>query len=550
MNKMSIMDLLPKVLSTGLCICLAIMVWTPALALVETDNASLSASISNEIAHADTLALTLANSITISLGESISIKQLEQSMFWARQNLKAARAGYRSNAEFRFYLPAYDEGYKLIEQVEGTPIAKKSKSLQVRGVMDLIQPLPWLPLGGGDLTFRSEAFQLNSWDPSYSGDVTELKSNQFFSSLSLIFNKPLLTINNLSLGLRRAELAYERQVRVYKRSELDLIYQVKNSFYQLYSRSEQKTIAIDKVSRQEDIFGTTQNKYAAGLIAEVDAMQAKVQLIQARNEFKQAESALIEQESSFKQLIGLPLDKAIRIVVDLSPARVTVSPEQALELAMQNRSEITEQQIDIKEQEISVEQIDARTAIKGNLRGYYRLSGYSDSDLRWGTDTADLFDSSWEVLKQTPNRGVTFELEVPIWDWGRNKAETEAAIANLRKEELRLENLFVSIEREVRDVVRRLDETWDRLAMLEESNRVSQKSFDINLQRFANGDITSTELDRSSAQLNEAKYSYLAAYMEYKMTLADLERKTLYNFETGQSLIEYVDPALSGLDLQ
>lgn len=533
---MSIMDLLAKLLRTGLCLCLTLVVVTPIWAFPTTDVIQPETSVTNEFDSADTLALTLAASIDISLGESFSIKQLEQNMVWARQNLMAARAGYRTNAEFRFYIPAYDEGYKLIEQVEGTPIAKKTKSLQVRGVMDLIQPLPWLPLGGGDLTFRSEAFQLNSWDPSIYGDGSELKSNQFFSSLSLIFNKPLFTINNLSLGLRRAELAYERQVRVYKRSELDLIFQVKSSFYQLYSRSEQKAIAIEKVSRQEDIFRTTENKLTAGLIAEVDAMQAEVQLIQARNEFKQAEGALLEQETSFKQLIGLPLDKAIRIIAELKPKRVTVSPAQALELAMQNRSEISEQQIDIIEQEISVEQIDSRTAIKGSLQGYYRLSGYSDNDLEWGTGTADLFDSSWEVLKQTPNRGVTFELEVPIWDWGRNEAETEAAIANLHTEELRLENLIVSIEREVRDVVRRLGETWDRLFMLEKSNSVSQKSFDINLQRFANGDITSTDLDRSSTQLNEAKYSYLAAYIEYRMTLADLERKTLYNFETGQSL--------------
>ena len=170
--------------------------------------------------------------------------------------------------------------------------------------------------------------------------------------------------------------------------------------------------------------------------------------------------------------------------------------------------------------------------------GYYDLSGFSDPTLPWGTDTETLFRSSYNGLKQTPNRGFTFELEVPLFDWGRNKAQVEAAKANLRQEELDYDNLTLDIIREVQDVVRTVYQSWDQLQMLTKSRQVSEKSFDISLKRFDNGDITSTELSRASDQLNQSKLSYLSAYVDYKLSLADLKRKTLYDFDLNQSLVE------------
>jgi len=486
----------------------------------------------------DVMTLTLNDAIETALDKSYSIKNLQQLLYSADRNLWAAKAGYRTNITTNFYLPQYDEGFKLIEQVEGNPVAKQSGSQQVRGVLDIKQPLPWLPLGGGDMTFRSEAYQLNSTSPSFENPDLDIKSNQFYTSLSLIVNKPLFTINNVALELKQAELNYERQTRYFKRSELDLVYQVTNDFFRLYRLSEQVAINQEKVDRQENIYTTTKNKFDAGLIAEVDAMQAEVDLIQYRNELRSSEGNLQEQEASFKQLVGIPLHVKVNVMAELELQPVPIDVEKAVGLALQYRSELVEKQIDIEDQKINTKQIDARVSIKGNLVGYYRFAGFSDPAIPWGSTTKELLESSWEVLKQTPNRGITFNLEVPIWDWGRNKAQVQAAETGLAREELALDNLQITIEREVRDVVRTVYEAFDRVQMLAKSKGVGEKSFDISLQRFANGDITSTELARASDQLNTAKLSYLTAYNEYKLSLADLKRKTLYDFEKDQSLVD------------
>ena len=497
-----------------------------------------SVSIINPLHARDVFILNLDDAVDIALDRSHGIKILEKYVVSAERNLWAAKAGYRTHIQGSLFAPEYDEGFTLIEQVEGNPVAKQFGSFRMRGVLDIVQPMPWLPWGGGDMTFRSEGYQLNSWTPSTVHPDVDLKSNQFYTSMSLIMNKPLFTINDVALELEQAELNHERQTRFFKRSELDLVYRVTQSFYRLYMLSEQVEINKSKVDRQQEIYQTTRNKFDAGLIAEVDAMQAEVDLIQDQNELKSSEGDLQEQEAAFKQLIGIPLDVTVEVVTGLELKPVMIDVDQAVDLALQNRSEIVEKQIDIENQRINIRQIDARVSIKGNLMGYYKFSGFSDPTLPWGTSTSDLLTSSWDVLKKTPNRGVTFNLEIPIWDWGRNRAQVDAAEAELERDELDLENLHITIEREVRDVVRTVYEAFDRVQMLAKSRDVGERSFDISLQRFANGDITSTELARASDQLNTAKLSYLSAYNEYKIALADLKRKTLFDFEKGRSLVE------------
>lgn len=486
----------------------------------------------------DTLKLSLNESLEIALDKSYDINRLKLANYRAERNLWAAKSAYRTNSSASLFSPVYNEGFKLIEVVDGNPVPKKFGDYQVKGVLDINQPMPWLPLGGGTLTFRSQAYRLDSWTPSSQDPETDLKSRRIFTSMSVRLNKPLFTINTLALNLKQAELSFERQDRVFKRSELDLVYKVTAAFYRLYSQMETHRINTDKVQRQEAIYETTLNKFKAGLIAEVEAMQAEVDLIQYRNEAKSSQGTLNEEYAAFKQLIGLDLELPVDLSVDLTLKPIVVDMDKALALAMDNRSEIIEQLINIEQQKINIKQVDARVSIKGNVSAYYDFSGFSESALPYGTSSADLLESSWTVLRDTPNRGVTFELEVPIFDWGKNKAEVQAAKASLNQDEMMLDNLKVTIVREVRNTVRRVQESFDRVQMLTKSNAVGQRSFDISMQRFANGDITSTELDRASEKLNTARLSYLQAYNQYQLALADLKRKTLYDFENNRSLVE------------
>ena len=74
--------------------------------------------------------------------------------------------------------------------------------------------------------------------------------------------------------------------------------------------------------------------------------------------------------------------------------------------------------------------------------------------------------------------------------------------------------------------------------MLKKSEEVAQKSYQISLHRFENGDITSQELALDQQRLTNARLAYLDAFIAYQLAVADLKRKTMYDFEEGRSLVK------------
>jgi outer membrane protein TolC len=82
----------------------------------------------------------------------------------------------------------------------------------------------------------------------------------------------------------------------------------------------------------------------------------------------------------------------------------------------------------------------------------------------------------------------------------------------------------------VRNLAASINSNLKRLQLLEKNVLVAEKSFGITLQRFSDGDIDSQALALERNRLNTAYTSHLSAYISYQLTLADLMRKTFYDF--------------------
>ena len=173
---------------------------------------------------------------------------------------------------------------------------------------------------------------------------------------------------------------------------------------------------------------------------------------------------------------------------------------------------------------------------RGNISAYYDITGVSTLESK---STDALFQSSFDnFVERPPNRGITLTLSYPILDWGRGKARVQQEEATLRDEELDLENWRVTIIRQVRDIVRSVAETKNRLNIHERNQEVSQRSYEISRMRFENGDITSQDLAREQERLADSQITYLDAFIAYQLAIADLKRKTLWDFENNHSYLK------------
>ena len=292
------------------------------------------------------------------------------------------------------------------------------------------------------------------------------------------------------------------------------------------------------MEQQEAAFDLARRRYEAGLIPEVEALQPEVDLARSRNQHLQAEGTLSRTEDLFKLTVGLPLHQQVSTRTDLEVRSFVVDEAKAIAHALAHRTEIRQREINRRLAEITLKEVDARSAIRGNLTAYFDLTGVSDPSLGTGAGTGDLFRSSFSDLQERPrNRGVQFSLSVPLWDSGVNKAEVQAARARLQQSVLNTEEETRRVTLQIKAVNIRLRETQGRLGVLQQSEEVAERTYAISMARFDNGDITSADLALDRDRLTQARQDYLDAYIAYQLAVADLKRQTLYDWENDRSLV-------------
>ena len=290
------------------------------------------------------------------------------------------------------------------------------------------------------------------------------------------------------------------------------------------------------MERQQEAHEIAKSKYSAGLIREVEALQMEVDLSAAANNYDIAKVDYASQISLFKEKIGIELVDSIIIKSDLEYIPVIVDVEKAVSLALENRLELKESEIQIELTQMDIKRRKAEGRINGDISVNYEFRGVNKDYLTIPIETT--LNNTWENLVSRPGSfGVGVTVNIPIIDWGENRARVHSAEATLKQNQIGLDGEKVTIERDVRTTVDRLQSSLRRLQLLEKNVVVAEKSFGISRQRYSNGDIDSQAMALERERLNNAYISRLEAYINYKLFLSDIMRKTFLDFEKNSSLL-------------
>ena len=476
-------------------------------------------------AKADTYLLTLQASIDLAKEKSYTMRNLQEDLKIAEYNLKSATSSLKTHIDFSLTMPEFNQTVRTWDDTTGVSFYS-IKRMDYGGMVTVNQPL----ITNGNIYWETG---LNSYDDYYNQD----RSATFNTRLRL--RQPIDALygyNAIRSSLKSARLDFERTNKSLRREELNLEYRVSSSYYNLLSLQRSTEIALLDCERQAEANEIAQNKYASGLIREVDALQMEVDLAEAQNSY---EMALINQESalnSFKELLGIELTDSVVLQDELQYTIVTVDVDKAVEHALKNRTELRERDIAIEQQEMSIRQRKAEGMVRGYFDAYVQKTGTSMGDLTT-TYGSTIHNSASDFMDRPINYGVGITLSVPLLDWGENKARVRAAEARQRQNYLAKEELERSIETEIRNTVAQLNNNLKRLQLLEKNVTIAEKSFAITLQRFTDGDIDSQTLALERNRLNSAYRNHLSAYIAYQLSLADIERKTLYDFEKDEPVM-------------
>ncbi len=252
--------------------------------------------------------------------------------------------------------------------------------------------------------------------------------------------------------------------------------------------------------------------------AELDRTSSESQV---QNEQVTLENALDE----LKRLLGLEIIDEITVAAAVTQESVKVDLDQALEHGLKHRMELRQRDIDLTLSMNNVTRAAATNEFLGNISLSYGLIG-ADETLK------NVLDAP------TNNQRASLTFEVPIYDWGEQKSRIKAAEASVQQSELNLDQQKKQILIGIRRAYRNLQNQALQIELAKRNVESAQLTYDINLERYKNGDLTSMDLNLFQNQLSQKKIGLVNSMISYKLDLLNLKIESLWDFEKNRPAIE------------
>ena len=475
--------------------------------------------------------ITFDEAIFIALGESYTVKYYKEELESTRFYYLYTKANFKPLLNFDLFTPSWNEGLSTIYQADGLPVYNSTSSLQAGANLNFRYVLPT----GGNFAFSSRMFWENYRTTLSEMGNTVMKRDQVYSRFALSFDQPIFTANVLKESMKAAELRYRWNTCYFTRVQMDIVYNVTAKFYQVYRLAYEHNINKERLKNSQEALRISKLKMETGNIAEGDLLITEINAAQSDVRVMESEGNLNTAKDEFKLLIGLDLNEEIELDAEMEFESFLIDMRKAIDEALANRMEIQENKLNIELQEIEIKKAKRERELKGYVSAYYDFTGLSTR----GTGTvSELINSSFNNMLDRPsNRGIALTLAYPIADWGRAKNQIKREQVRMKQRELDLENEKRSIENEIREIVRSVQEAEKRFRLNQINQEAVIRSYRISQMRFENGDISSQELFIEQDRLSQVQLDYIASYITYRLSVANLSRKTMYDFENNRSYV-------------
>lgn len=475
--------------------------------------------------------ITYDEALAIALGESFTSRYYKEDMEATHYSYLYTKAQFKPMLDFDLFTPSWNEEVQGISQVDGLPVYNSVGSLRAGGNLSFTYVLPT----GGNLALTSRMYWENYRTTLSLKDNEKLERNQVYSRVALTFDQPVFTANTLKENMKVAALEFEKSRCYFTRVQMDIVYNVTQSFYDVYEAAYEHTINQERLRNSREAYRITKLKQETGNLPEGENLIAEIAVAQDEARVMESEGNLEAAKDEFKLLIGLDLKEDIELEAEMEFETFLIDLQTAIDEALRNRMEIQERNLDINLQDIEIRRAKREREFKGKVSAYYDFTGLST---REGGSVGQLVGSSFRNMGERPsNRSIEFTLSYPIADWGRAKNLVRSRQVRKKQQELQLDNTKRSIEKEIREIVRNVYEAEKRYRLNQRNREAAQESYRISQLRFENGDLTSQELFIEQERLAQVQLSYIESYITYRLSVADLNRKTMYDFENNRSYL-------------
>jgi outer membrane protein len=456
--------------------------------------------------------LTVEQAIKIAETNSPTMKQTRLSLIRSQENLNAQNAALKSNFSLTLNPIGYNQTRDFNELISDWNSVKTTESY---GLFTISQPIVWTD---ARVSITNRFGYRNSYS-EYSNTTTK----GFTNNLSISLDQPLFTYNRVKLQLKELQLALENAQLNYAIQLLNIEKQVTQAFYYVYQQQQSLDITSQAYENMKKSYDVSRNKVDAGLSAREEVYQAELNLASAKSDYENAQVSFENAKDDFKLLIGMSLFDDIIVLPNIAVDTVNVDIAFAIDQGLSNRMELRQKQINIEISEFDLIQTKSINEFRGSLALSFGLFG----------DNENL---SNVYANPTNNQSVALQLTIPLWDWGERKSRIKATEASIESNKISLDDEQNNIVINIRKVYRNLLNLLNQIEIAKKNVVNAQLTYDLNLERYKNGDLTGMDLNIFQNQLSQKQLTYTNSLISYKIELLNLKIQTLYDFEKKLSV--------------
>jgi len=353
---------------------------------------------------------------------------------------------------------------------------------------------------------------------------TAVEPLNFRSTLSLTLSQPLLRGFSTDLVVPRADvlkakISSERERRQLAVTAAEIVERTEDAYWDVVQALYRYDLQLRSQKRAEEQVALTHRQIDAGILAPSDLISADSVLAQRKVEVLQAEAGVDQAWDVLRNVLNLPRDQWTRPILPVDLPRfdaMTVSAEDELGVAIKNRPELAQLDLDLESALISVRQAENNqlpqidVGVTGSLIGQDATYGGALS----GIGKADthaysvLLNFTWTPLRRSTSASAEIERK-------------RHALTGVRREQLVQEVWFA-----VRDAVRAQQSAARQVRAAATSRELTNQSLDVEQRKFLSNQSTNFVVAQKQLDLANAQVQELSAVLVHKKATAALLRAT------------------------
>jgi len=434
----------------------------------------------------------------------------KETRYW---NYRFYKSNYNPQLRLSGNAPGYNRDFFANRQDDNTIIFQERQQTFSRINLGLLQPIA---ITGGELSINTDLnrtrdipLDLNSWSSTL---------------VNVQLSQPLFSFNQLKWDKRTEPLRYEESKREYVEQMEFLSGEAVDLFFNYLDAQVNMSIAKFNLSKNDTIFNIEQGRYNIGTTSRDKLLQVELQLLRSKQDIVQANLDLTTAELDIRIYVGMVENATFRFQLPENVPEFEISLNDALNYAKNNRAYY----IAFERRRIEADRLVAQA--KGQRNQIDLVASYGLNS------TGTNFGESYRNVQNQQRLNVQFN--IPIVDWGRNKARSKTALANKQLQDYVITQDERIFEQEITIQVRQFQVLRSQIEISKKSDEVAQERYLVAQNQYLIGKVDITNLNIALTEKDQAKRSYLAALRGFWTAYYNLRRLTLYDFQNRELLFK------------